>query len=102
MQSPTNRLTLESIAVELNSRINKLDKQGNPAYYLKVQLAAIKAQIPAAANLDWMIHEAIKKVKKQKSLEKQWAAYRVEIFRFNKLLEAEKAEKKRIQNLEKR
>jgi len=46
-----------------------------------------------------MIHEAIRKVKKQKKREGQWAAYREEIFRFKKLLEAEKAEKKAYSGL---
>ena len=76
-----------------------MNKQGNPAGYLKIQLSAIKAQIPSAANLDWMILKAIKKVKKQKKREGQWAAYREEIFRFKKLLEAEKAEKKAYSGL---
>ncbi len=95
------RFSLEGIAIQLDSRIHHLHKQGNPAYHLKIQLDAIKAQLPVAASMERMMEDSVKRIEKIKSLEKQWAAYREELFRFRKLLETEKAEKSRIRKQEK-
>lgn len=95
-----NRFSLETIATELNSRIYHLNQQGNPAHHLKAELEAIKAKIPIAGNIDVLIEKALKRIKKQKNLEKQWAAYREERFRLRKLIEAEKAEKSRTNKQE--
>lgn len=100
MSARSNRFTLETIAQNIESRVHGLNEQGNPAYHLKMQLEEIKAQIPAAANLDYLIEQALKRIEKQKNRELQWAAYREELFRFRKLLEAEKSEKELISKQE--
>ncbi|MFY0675721.1 MAG: hypothetical protein JXR18_00390 [Neptuniibacter sp.] len=94
----SDSISLKRLAQQTGGNIHRLIISNKTDFLplLKAQYAALLPQIRSAEAREQIQHDLEKKLKKNKGLAGQFAAYREEWFRITKIIEAEKEEKKRL------
>ncbi|MCP4586904.1 hypothetical protein [Pseudoalteromonas sp.] len=94
----SNSVTLTKLAQKISGDIHHLTIADKTDFLpmLKAQYASLLPQIRSAEVREQLRRELEKKLRKNKDLASQSAAYREEWFRVTKIIEEEKAERKRL------